>query len=980
LPPATLFIRLLFAFSLLGVVSAPSAVGQVSFLSTPTYTGQGTPFLADFNSDGKTDILTGGDGTMNLGNGNGTFTLGTTVVGGAAAVADFNGDGKPDVLQIGSAALKVLLGKGDGTFQAPIGTNSNATLAQVAAADLNGDGDADVVGIFNASLMVYLSRGDGSFLPGVAYSLGITPNQADVIVFGDFNGDGKTDVAVVANGQDVVLLGNGDGTFQAAKSSPGINFPGSAVVGDFNGDGNLDLVDCPGFSGPPLPNVTIQLGNGDGTFQAPIAIAPGNGVVTADLNGDGKLDLAINGAVLGIFLGNGDGTFSLAYGYEGLAQAVGDFNQDGKLDIAGHGILLGNGDGTFQANPAVAVNSLKATLAPAAGDFNKDGSQDLAVIAETNPNSYGYAADIFLNNGSGQLTSTNSYPLFQPQTVSVMATADVNGDGNLDLVIIGSTWPNGSDWLVNVLLGNGDGTFGLPIISSVPNKQTSSPISVSIVDFNNDHKLDLTMPSNDNTVVVLLGNGDGTFGSPVEYFAGGVLSIASADFNGDGNLDVAAAGSGGLAILLGKGDGTFQPATFPYTATSFYSVVEGDLNGDGKADLLAAGQSGGMAFLGNGDGTFRALSSVAADFLTDIDGDGKLDAIGAQNIGGESVSIDINLGNGDGTFGPPIDVLDFYPGSFFFVVPVDMNGDGKPDLVYNTGAVAALFELINTTPRAPVVIFSPSSVNFASQTVGTNSSPSPVTLTNEGNMALSVTGVSIGGTNASEFSQTNNCNTVQPKTSCTINVTFSPTAAGGATANLMVADNAGTGSQMVGLAGTGDTQPTFTLAPVSGSPTSAMVSPGKSAVFNLAVGSTSSWTGTVNLACSITPMVASAPTCTVPSSVAVPVGMSAPFSATVATVAPGAAGSMSSASVPPGAVLLLGTMALFGAGLLSIRRQRLPVLGACAMMVALIAMPACGGNGSGSSPTGTPAGTYTATVTATSGSVSQKTALTVVVQ
>src|SRR5215469_11144218 len=254
---------------------------QVTFYQPPTYSGSGAVFVADFNGDGKPDIL---DGTLNIGNGDGTFKPGTSLPSTSLpvlAVADFNGDGKPDLLEQGTGTLLVLLGNGDGTFQPPISTASGAVLSLLTATDLNGDGKADVVGLFNSSMMVYISNGDGTFKSPASYNVAVSNFNPISISLGDFNSDGKTDVAVSTAtpgnvaGSEVVFLGNGDGTFDMTpKSSGGLYYPEFTVVGDFNGDGKLDLA----LSGCNLQNcasshsemaVFVLLGNGDGTFGSP---------------------------------------------------------------------------------------------------------------------------------------------------------------------------------------------------------------------------------------------------------------------------------------------------------------------------------------------------------------------------------------------------------------------------------------------------------------------------------------------------------------------------------------------------------------------------------------------------------------------------------------------------------------------------------------------------------------------------------------
>src|SRR5215831_6993138 len=225
---------------LMCLVCSSHAQAQVSFFQPPTFAGGGTGlFVADFNGDGRPDILRS-DGTMSLGNGDGTFKAGPAVLGSPLAVADFNGDGRPDILQQGTGTLLVLLGNGDGTFQSAKSTSSGASLSAIAATDLNGDGKADCIGVFNGAGVVYLSNGDGTFAPGVSYSLGLASGEyVAVSSLGDFNGDHKTDIVFSTQadnlpGREIVLLGNGDGSFQTtAISSTGTAYPSYVAEGDF---------------------------------------------------------------------------------------------------------------------------------------------------------------------------------------------------------------------------------------------------------------------------------------------------------------------------------------------------------------------------------------------------------------------------------------------------------------------------------------------------------------------------------------------------------------------------------------------------------------------------------------------------------------------------------------------------------------------------------------------------------------------------
>ena len=450
------------------------------------------------------------------------------------------------------------------------------------------------------------------------------------------------------------------------------------VACDFNGDGKLDLAIS--FSGnpPSVPSgVSVLLGNGDGTFQAPTVVIPTDGsLAVADVNGDGKSDLVLQNLVstrvswAEIYLGNGNGTFSNTHSYflnvnfiSSDVPVIADFNLDGKLDVAaGNYMLLGNGDGTFQGIGGLPIPFAKCQCAigsAVVGDFNKNAAQYIAA-ADTNTTLY-----ILSNDGTGTLAIAHTYTL----GASGLAAADLNGDGNLDLLVVDAAG-------YSVLLGNGDGSFQSPAFHSLANG--AGPYSTVIADFNRDDKLDFAIPVGSQTFAVLLGNGDGIFGTPIYTFTGNVSGLVSADFNGDGKPDLAAVGASGIAILLGNGDGTFQAATFISTVTTESVLFTADLNGDGKPDLITGG---GEVFLGNGDGTFPMTVSrgIPVSALADVNGDGTPDVIGPQN---STQCCGFYLGNGEGNFGLYIPTFNIQSDKIFqfrpgFTLAADLNGAGK---------------------------------------------------------------------------------------------------------------------------------------------------------------------------------------------------------------------------------------------------------------------------------------------------------------
>jgi archaellum component FlaF (FlaF/FlaG flagellin family) len=519
-------------------------------------------------------------------------------------------------------------------------------------------------------------------------------------------------------------------------------------------------------------------------------------IVSGDFNSDGKLDIAVAGSRVWVLLGDGDGTFQKpeTYSYKGLGFAISsaDFNGDGKLDLVINGpgsavsVLLGNGDGTFQA-PLVS----SATEAPtfvAVGDFNHDGKMDVVIIDPP-------YISVLLGNGDGTFQAPKDNSSF-PDYPVWLVVGDFNNDHRLDVAVVGYF---GSNIDMGVLLGNGDGTLQ-PSLTSPLN---DTPYSIAAGDFNHDGNLDIAISDYfiPGDVVVELGNGDGSFQSAVDYPTGAGGEVVAYDLNGDGKLDLVLGGG----VLFGNGDGTFQPMQlFPGAGSPF---VVGDFNGDRKPDVagLIGKPSGVVTLLNTGVVNFSPSSPVsfAAQLIntTSSPQTVELTNTGATTLSISSIKISgqFQTSNSCGNSLAPgascAISITFSPksaGQFSGLITIVDSASSEPQVIEVSGS-------------GTVVGVSPTSLSFCSQKVGTKSAPQVVTAVNHSGTQMLFEGIDIGGTDRNDFSETDNCTGrfIPPGGGCQVSVTFAPTKTGLRSGTLFLAAEGRVSPQPVVLTGDG---------------------------------------------------------------------------------------------------------------------------------------------------------------------------------
>jgi adhesin/invasin len=675
--------------------------------------------VADVNGDAIPDVVCALGPKVLLGNGDGTFRNGPPpgpAGGFGVAAADLNGDGRIDLIFAGLVsgsdglfgAMSVSFGNGDGTFQPQVfyQTGSDQSPSAVVLGDFNRDGVLDVATLGESGVWLFLGKGGGVFGVPLLLPIAQSGNASFSLGSGDVNADGKLDLVASTQAGFTVILGNGDGTFVSGPSASD-TFQGLSSgmsVGDFNRDGRLDVVVVSSL----YPYVLVYLSSGDGTFATPAKVSlPGNiNVAIGDVNGDHIADLVSDGVY--VALGRGDGTFQPPIYYAVSSQPTGgassvtlaDLRKLGRMDLVVTNFLYGNmsillnqGNGRYNEGIWVPVSGGGGGCS-AALDFNGDGKPDLAVTV---------AAGVSLMAGTGKATKPFTQGAVLPLTnAACVFAADVNGDSIADLVAQTYEPSPSRAGTVTVFLGHGDGTF---------TQKSVTPVTISgwlaLGDYNHDGKLDFALSSN----LLALGNGDGTFQTPIPFVpdvlpptqATGFTNIASGDLNGDGISDlVLTDGNHSMVyVLLANTTGSFQQTVLNIRACYFpYLPVLADIEGNGKLDMLfGCGDSTIPILRNDGAGNFTSaghltfsLASSTVPLVADVNGDGIPDVVAATGA-----DLAVFSGKGGLHFATPI--LYGTNETTSGILTMNLHGQtpamGKPDIVLpdTTGGLVVLLNV-----------------------------------------------------------------------------------------------------------------------------------------------------------------------------------------------------------------------------------------------------------------------------------------------
>ncbi|WP_058186384.1 beta strand repeat-containing protein [Terracidiphilus gabretensis] len=909
------------------------------------------------------------------------FTLETQSATGSKpfsiATADFNHDGFPDLVTANSGDnnVSVLLGNGDGTFKAQATYSTGNGAFVVTAGDFNNDGNPDIAiaNFSDGTVSILLGNGDGTFQAQTVYTVGTGPAA---IAVGDFNGDGILDLAVTNEKDNTVsiLIGNGDGTFQAQQTFATGNSPDAVAVADFNGDGYTDLAIANNIDG----TVGVLLGKGDGTFQSIVSYTVGAGPVSiaaADLNADSRIDLAVinlsSNSSLSVLLGNGDGTFQ-AQVVTQLGQSYPESVVAGNLVGLGHAdlaiaasssnsviVLPNNGSGAFPIESAaslvtVSIGNGNAPVSVVVGDWNGDGMMD---VASANNSSHTVTA---LLNAYSFTTAFETNPILLPA-----------GDQSLVVQYSGNSFFSSST--------------SAPVPVGLPKQTTTLSLTTTGTSNPTNYGQSVTLTATLSPV--------GTNGEPVTFSMGGVTLGTAKLASGVASLTLSTLPAGVDAIVANyAGDNMFtasssgmitqtvRPVILTVTASNtsraygaanpaFTGTATGAVNGDtftvsGTTTAAATSTPGTYTITPSATGTNIANYTVTKvnGTLTVSQAALTVTAANASRVYGAAnpalTGTATGAVNGD-TFtvsGTTTATPASTPGSY--TITPSVTGTNLAD--YTVAKVNGALVVSQATPAVALStstaeIYPATSVTFTAKVTASGSGASPT-----GTVSFYDGATLLGTGTVSAGSAT--------YTTSSLSVgSHSITAVYAGDANYTTLTSTAVSESVIS---------SFTLAPPSGSSSSATASPGGTATYTLAATPPPDETFPQAVSFAVTGLPAGATATFSPTTIAAGSG------ATNVTLSIKVPSSSAAISPPPfrGIPLPVG-LGLVLLPMMGLRRTwrrngtaRIMMFAIAAVALAGI-LTGCGGGGDNSSTPPPSSQNYTLTVTATSGSVSQTSTL-----
>jgi Domain of unknown function (DUF4347)/FG-GAP-like repeat len=646
--------------------------------------------------------------------------------------ADLNGDGFDDIFSGNSttvgAPISVLLSNGTGGFLPATTYSAGYDPFSVVALDVNGDGKLDLVavngGINNTAIgptvSVLLNNGNGTFGTATAVGLGIpqvifTSGASNTIRasvnylsntprVGDFNNDGIDDLLVVGRGENnifdpltpgfpgttskvsVLLSGvngaNGIG-FSGPIVSPATDSATSATLGDFNNDGKLDVVTLSLNS----PNVSLMLGNGNGSFGPPgifansfLLTTSGKQLRTGDFNGDGNFDIVVADGdnSISVMLGNGAGSLGaptrFVTGNNSDNLVVGDIDDDGKLDVITISVgsntisvLTGNGTGGFSTPTIFAVGSTPQQVS--IGDFNGDGEQDLVTGNQSSSN-----VSVLLNT-----------------TITATTRNDFNGDRKSDIL-----WRN-DNGAISLWQMNGSTVTSNKIVTSL----SSDWKAAGVGDFNADRKSDILWRNDNGAVALWQMNGSTVISNKIVASLTSDWKISgTGDFNGDRKSDIVWRNdNGAIAMWQMNGSTVTSNKIVASLSSDWKSAGIGDFNGDGKSDMLWRNDNGAIALWqmdGSNVVSSKIVASLSSDWkaagVGDFNGDGKSDMLWRNDNGA------VAMWQMDGSTVIANNIVASLSSDWKSAGIGDFNGDGKSDISWrNDNGANSLWQMNGST-------------------------------------------------------------------------------------------------------------------------------------------------------------------------------------------------------------------------------------------------------------------------------------------